>query len=149
MELQKVSFQGDTVTVAINEFIKNLGMSVAIVFVVLLLAMGLRSGLIIGVVLFITMCGTMLVMKATGLILERISLGALVISLVMLVDNAIVIVEGMLIAMEKGHERMQAAKEVVSQTAIPLLGSTAIAVLAFGAIGLSHGFYRRILPLAV
>jgi multidrug efflux pump subunit AcrB len=137
MELQKVSFQGDTVTVAINEFIKNLGMSIVIVFVVLLLAMGLRSGLIIGVVLFITMCGTMLVMEQTGLILERISLGALVISLVMLVDNAIVIVEGMLIAMQKGHERMQAAKEVVSQTAIPLLGSTAISVLAFGAIGLS------------
>jgi multidrug efflux pump subunit AcrB len=138
MELHKISFQGDTVTTAINEFIKNLGMSVVIVFVVLLLAMGLRSGLIIGVVLFITMCGTMLVMKATGLILERISLGALVISLVMLVDNAIVIVEGMLIAMEKGHDRIKAAKEVVSQTAIPLLGSTAIAVLAFGAIGLSH-----------
>jgi multidrug efflux pump subunit AcrB len=138
MELHKISFQGDTVTAAINEFIKNLGMSVVIVFVVLLLAMGLRSGLIIGVVLFITMCGTMLVMKATGLILERISLGALVISLVMLVDNAIVIVEGMLIAMEKGHDRIQAAKEIVSQTAIPLLGSTAIAVLAFGAIGLSQ-----------
>jgi multidrug efflux pump subunit AcrB len=138
MELHKISFQGDTVTAAINEFIKNLGMSVVIVFVVLLLAMGLRSGLIIGVVLFITMCGTMLVMKATGLILERISLGALVVSLVMLVDNAIVIVEGMLIAMEKGHDRIQAAKEVVSQTAIPLLGSTAIAVLAFGAIGLSQ-----------
>jgi multidrug efflux pump subunit AcrB len=138
MDLHKISFQGDTVTAAINEFIKNLGMSVVIVFVVLLLAMGLRSGLIIGVVLFITMCGTMLVMKATGLILERISLGALVISLVMLVDNAIVIVEGMLIAMEKGHDRIQAAKEVVSQTAIPLLGSTAIAVLAFGAIGLSQ-----------
>jgi multidrug efflux pump subunit AcrB len=137
MELQKVSFQGDTVTVAIDEFIKNLGMSVVIVFVVLLLAMGLRSGLIIGVVLFITMCGTMLIMKTTGLILERISLGALVISLVMLVDNAIVIVEGILIGMEKGREKMQAAKEVVSQTAIPLLGSTAIAVLAFGAIGLS------------
>jgi multidrug efflux pump subunit AcrB len=43
----------------------------------------------------------------------------------------------MLIAMQKGRERTQAAKEVVSQTAIPLLGSTAIAVLAFGAIGLS------------
>ncbi len=44
----------------------------------------------------------------------------------MLVDNAIVIVEGMLIAMQKGKDNMQAAKEVVSQTAIPLLGSTAI-----------------------
>ena len=55
----------------------------------------------------------------------------------MLVDNAIVITEGMLVAMQRGQDKMQAAKDVVSQTAIPLLGSTAIAVLAFGAIGLS------------
>ncbi len=137
MTLETVSFQGDTVTQAINEFIMNLGTSVVIVVIVLLLAMGVRSGLIIGTILMITMCGTMIVMEQTGLILERISLGALIIALVMLVDNAIVIVEGMLIAMQKGQDKMQAAKNVVSQTAIPLLGSTAIAVLAFGAIGLS------------
>ena len=137
MQLHKISFQADTVTEAINEFILNLGMSIVIVFVVLLLAMGIRSGLIIGAILFITMCGTMIVMAQTGLILERISLGALVIALVMLVDNAIVITEGMLVAMQRGHDKMRAAKDVVSQTAIPLLGSTAIAVLAFGAIGLS------------
>ena len=138
MELHKISFQADTVTEAINEFILNLGMSIVIVFVVLLLAMGIRSGLIIGGILFITMCGTMIIMAQTGLILERISLGALVIALVMLVDNAIVITEGMLVAMQRGHDKLQAAKDVVSQTAIPLLGSTAIAVLAFGAIGLSN-----------
>jgi len=137
MELHKISFQADTVTEAIDEFILNLGMAIVIVFVVLLLAMGVRSGLIIGAILFITMCGTMIVMEQTGLILERISLGALIIALVMLVDNAIVITEGMLVAMQKGRDKMQAAKDVVSQTAIPLLGSTAIAVLAFGAIGLS------------
>lgn len=137
MELHKVSFQADTVTDAINEFIANLGTSIIIVFVVLLLAMGLRSGLIIGAILLITMCGTMLVMDSAGIILERISLGALIIALVMLVDNAIVITEGMLIAMQRGRDRLQAAKDVVTQTALPLLGSTAIAVLAFGAIGLS------------
>ena len=57
------------------------------------------------------MCGTMIVMKETGLILERISLGALIIALVMLVDNAIVITEGMLIGMQRGRDKMQAAKE--------------------------------------
>jgi len=152
MELHNVSFQADTVVEAINEFITNLGMSVVIVFIVLLLAMGLRSGLIIGGILMITMCGTMIVMNSTGLILERISLGALVIALVMLVDNAIVIVEGMLIAMQRGKDRMQAAKDTVSQTAIPLLGSTGIAILAFGAIGLSDdstGEYCRSLFLVL
>ena len=68
MQLHKISFQADTVTEAINEFILNLGMSIVIVFVVLLLAMGIRSGLIIGAILFITMCGTMIVMAQTGLI---------------------------------------------------------------------------------
>ncbi len=137
MELHKISFQADTVTESINSFVENLGLSVLIVIVVLLLAMGPRSGLIIGSILLITICGTFIVMDAWGLILERISLGALIIALVMLVDNAIVITEGMLIAIQKGADRLQAAKDVVRQTAIPLLGSTAIAVLAFGAIGLS------------
>ena len=137
MELHKISFQADTVTVAVNEFVANLIAAVVIVFIVLLLAMGLRSGLIIGVILFLTISGTMLAMNVTGVILERISLGALIIALGMLVDNAIVITEGMLIAMQKGKDRLLAAKEVVEQTAIPLLGSTGIAILAFGAIGLS------------
>jgi multidrug efflux pump subunit AcrB len=137
MELHKISFQADTVVDAIDDFIANLAMAIVIVFVVLLIAMGVRSGLIIGAILMITICGTMIVMKASGVILERISLGALIIALVMLVDNAIVIVEGMLVAIQKGGERLKAAREVVSQTAIPLLGSTAIAILAFGAIGLS------------
>lgn len=137
MEISKISFQGDTVERAVNEFVWNLVAAVVIVFVVLLLAMGLRSGLLIGLVLLLTICGTMLLMDLGGVILERISLGALIIALAMLVDNAIVITEGMLVAMQRGRERLAAAKEVVAQTAWPLLGSTAIAILAFGAIGLS------------
>lgn len=44
-----------------------------------------------------------------------------------------------MLAMQRGKDKMQAAKDIVSQTAIPLLGSTAIAILAFGAIGISDG----------
>jgi multidrug efflux pump subunit AcrB len=55
---------------------------------VLLLTMGLRSGLIIGAVLFMTICGTFILMDMWAVTLERISLG-------MLVDNAIVVTDGM------------------------------------------------------
>ncbi len=137
VELKKVSFQADNVTEAIQGFVANLGQAIAIVFVVLLIFMGMRSGLIIGTVLFVSICGTMIVMFALQLPLERISLGALIIALAMLVDNAIVITEGMLIAIQRGTDRLKAARDVVTQTAIPLLGSTVIAILAFGAIGLS------------
>ncbi len=138
VELHTISFQADNVTEAIRDFVTNLVQAVVIVFVVLLIFMGLRSGLIIGVILLVTICATMIVMDLLQLPLERISLGALIIALAMLIDNAIVITEGMLIAIERGTDRLKAAREVVSQTAIPLLGSTAIAILAFGAIGLSQ-----------
>ncbi len=138
VELHKVSFQADNVTEAIQDFVTNLVQAVVIVFVVLLIFMGLRSGLIIGVILFVTICATMIVMDILRMPLERISLGALIIALAMLIDNAIVITEGMLIAIQRGTDRLKAARDVVSQTAIPLLGSTAVAILAFGAIGLSQ-----------
>ncbi|MEQ9618584.1 MAG: efflux RND transporter permease subunit [Deltaproteobacteria bacterium] len=146
MELEVISLQSESVTKAINGFIINLLEAVVIVIVVLLFAMGLRSGLIIGGILFLTICGTFLFMGMWNITLERISLGALIIALGMLVDNAIVVVDGMKIRMEQGLDAIGAANEVVGQTALPLLGATVVAVLAFAAIGTSKdstGEYTR------
>ncbi len=137
MEINVISLQSDAVTKAIRGFVVSLLQAVAIVIVVLLFAMGLRSGLIIGAVLFITIFGTFIFMSSWGVILERISLGALIIALGMLVDNAIVVTDGMKVRMEKGMDALSAAKEIVGQTAIPLLGATVVAVLAFASIGTS------------
>ena len=81
--------------------------------------------------------------------LERISLGALIIALGMLVDNAIVVVDGMKVRMEQGMDGLQAAKEVVGQSAIPLLGATAVAVLAFASIGGMTNNTGEYLPVPV
>jgi multidrug efflux pump subunit AcrB len=133
-----VSLQSEAVTVAIDNFIVSLMQAVAIVIVVLLLFMGLRSGLLIGFILVVTILGSFIFLSPMGVALERISLGALIIALGMLVDNAIVVVDGMLIRIQKGEDPEKAAATVVSKTAIPLLGATAIAILAFAAIGTSQ-----------
>ena len=141
-----VSLQSDSVTTAINGFVVSLLQAVLIVVVVLLAFMGLRSGLLIGFILFLTISGSFVFMKASGVLLERISLGALIIALGMLVDNAIVVVDGMLVRIQQGMDRVKAALAVVKQTAWPLLGATVIAVLAFAAIGTSQdntGEYTR------
>ncbi|WP_029793625.1 efflux RND transporter permease subunit VmeI, partial [Vibrio parahaemolyticus] len=109
-----------------------------IVIIVLLFFMGLRSGLLIGLILLLTVLGTFIFMKYLAIDLQRISLGALVIALGMLVDNAIVVVEGILIGTQKGRTRLQAATDIVTQTKWPLLGATVIAVTAFAPIGLSE-----------
>ena len=136
--LNVVSHQADAVTVAIDGFLISLIQAVAIVIVVLVLFMGLRSAVIIGTVLVITILGTFIFMGLLEVTLERISLGALIIALGMLVDNAIVVTDGMRVRMEQGESALDAAKAVVGQTAMPLLGATAVAVAAFAAIGLSQ-----------
>ena len=84
-----------------------------IVVIVLLIFMGLRSGLIIGAVLFVTIMGTFIFMDMQNVTLERISLGALVIALGMLVDNAIVVTDGMRMKMNQGIDALTAAREIV------------------------------------
>ena len=138
MELHVIAMQPEAVTTAINGFLVSLAQAVAIVVVVLLIFMGLRSGLIIGFVLLTTIMGTFIFMDMYNVTLERISLGALVIALGMLVDNAIVVTDGIRMKMEQGQDGISAAREVVGQTGVPLLGATFVAVAAFAAIGTSQ-----------
>jgi multidrug efflux pump subunit AcrB len=146
IQFEKISIQSEAVTAAINGFVVSLVEAVIIVIVVLLLFMGLRSGLIIGAVLLATIIGSFVFMYGMGIQLERISLGALIIALGMLVDNAIVVTEGMLVRIQRGEDRVEAAAAVVSQNQMPLLGATVVAILAFAAIGASNdssGEYTR------
>ncbi len=139
IEIGEINFQPEAVTASVNEFIFNLGKAVTIVFVVLLITMGRKTGLIIGLVLFMTIMTTFLVMFMKGdLLMERISLGALIIALCMLTDNAIILIEGVKVGIEKGENKLDVVREMVAQNQWPLFGATAIGVLAFAAIGLSE-----------
>lgn len=138
IDISEVYNQPKEVDKSVSGFVVSLGQAVAIVIVVLLFFMGLRSGLLIGLILLLTVFGTFIFMQYFKIDLQRISLGALVIALGMLVDNAIVVVEGILIGTQKGRTRMQAATDIVTQTKWPLLGATVIAVTAFAPIGLSE-----------
>ena len=139
MEIGEINFQPEAVSQATNEFMFNLGKAVFIVFVVLIFAMGRKTGFIIGLVLFLTIMATFLVMYLKGdLLMERISLGALIIALCMLTDNAIIIIEGIKVGIESGRNKIEVVREVVGENQWPLFGATAIGVIAFAAIGLSE-----------
>ncbi|NNJ98365.1 MAG: efflux RND transporter permease subunit [Gammaproteobacteria bacterium] len=138
IELDEIYNQPAEVERSVNGFIVSVGQALAIVIVVLLLFMGLRTGIIIGAVLLITVAGTLWIMQIFGIELQRVSLGALVIALGMLVDNAIVVAEGMLVRMQAGMKAAQAARETVAKNQFALLGGTAIGILAFSAIGFSQ-----------
>ena len=152
IEIGVISHQAESVTVAVKGFVVNLIEAVVIVVAVLLVTMGMRSGVLIGVVLVVTVMSTVLVMQNLGILFERISLGAFIIALGMLVDNAIVVTEGVLIAAQKGEDKVRAALAIVKQTQWPLLGATVVAILSFAPVGASQdttGEYCRSLFLVL
>ena len=138
MELEEIYMQSDQVTKSINDFIVNLAESLAIVVGVLLVFMGLRTGLLIGIVLLLTVAGTIAIMNACGIFLQMVSLAALIIALGSLVDNAIVVSEGMLVGVERGQAIEDAADDSVEGAKWAMLGGTFIAILAFAPIGFSQ-----------
>ncbi len=137
IDFVKIYDQPARVVDSISQFIWNLVMSVAIVIGVLLLAMGLRSGLLIGSGLVLSILGTLIFMLIWGVSMQRTSLGAFIIAMGMLVDNAIVVTDGALVGMQRGLDGRRAAVDAARRTAVPLLGATLVAALAFLPIYLS------------
>ena len=142
----KVFYQPDRVGAALGNFAINLIESIAIVLIVLMFFMGIRSGLIIGASLGLTVLGTFTVLNGFDGTLQRVSLASFIMAMGMLVDNAIVVVDGVLVDLKSGKTRMKALTDTARQTAMPLLGATLIAILAFWPLYLSPdttGVYVR------
>jgi multidrug efflux pump subunit AcrB len=153
IEVSKISWQSDMVADSIKAFMINLIEAVLIVLVVLALTMGIRMGIIIGVSgLVLAILGTFIVMAIMGIDLQRVSLGALIIAMGMMVDNAIVVADGIMVRMQKGMDRTKAAIESANQPAMPLLGATVVACMAFYPIfasPMSTGEYARSMFIVV
>ncbi len=146
LEFDKVFFQPEKVSKSIGGFMINLIASVIIVALVLMITMGLRSGLIIGAGLVLTILATFPILLSTGGTLQRISLGAFIVAMGMLVDNAIVIIDGIIVDLQKGRRTKSTFTRTAKRTSMPLLGATIIAVAAFLPVFLSKdtaGTYTR------
>ena len=152
VEYNKVFFQPERVSDSLYTFLINLLESVVIVVVVLIFFMGFKSGVILGMSLAVIVFGSFLVLNGFDGTLQRVSLGAFILAMGMLVDNAIVIVDGILVDLRSGKPRAEALTSIGRKTAMPLLGATLIAILAFMPIFLSpdtSGVYVRDLFIVI
>jgi len=139
IEIHQYYHQGQIVEVAVQDFVVNVIMALAIVLITLLIFMGLKSAVVIGAVLMLTIAATLATMYVVGIPMHRISLGALIIALGMLVDNAIVVTEGILVGVQRGRRKLEVAKDIVTRTWWPLLGGTIVGIIAFAPIGFAPG----------
>lgn len=112
-------------------FMLNLAESLLIVILVIMLAMGLRSGSLIGSSLLFTVGGTMLLMYLTGEGINRTSLAGFIIAMGMLVDNAIVVTDNAQKSLVAGLPLRDGLIRGADGPKWGLLGATVIAILSF------------------
>ncbi len=150
--LEIATYQADQVAKTINGVSVNVLQTLAIVLVVVILFLGLRTGLIVGAIVPFVMLTTLSIMQFSDMKLERMSLATLIISLGLLVDNGIVIAEDFKRRLEDGVDRYNAMLQGSKELAIPLLSSSVTTVLFFLPLMLAEhvaGEYTRSISLVI
>ncbi len=131
VEFESVAFQADAVDKKVKDFARNLLQAVGLVALVMLVFLGLRTGLIVASLIPATIVTAFLVMAVFNVGLDQMSLAALIIALGMLVDNAIVMSESIAVQMQRGKAAKDAAIDSARELRVPLLTSSLTTAAAF------------------
>ena len=131
VDFDLVLFQPDFIDDQVNDFIENLAQAIAIVLLVMLISLGLRTGVVVSSLIPTAMLATLMLMQFFSIGLDQISIAALIIALGMLVDNAIVMSESIMVQMQEGKSSFQAAVDSASELRVPLLTSSLTTSAAF------------------
>jgi multidrug efflux pump subunit AcrB len=126
-----VAFQPEHVKRKVDEFVTNLLQAMVIVLAVMLVFLGLRTGLAVSSLIPMAMIMALLVMGLLGIGIDQMSLAAMIIALGMLVDNAIVMSESIMVLMREGKSAVEAAIASARELKIPLLTSSLTTAAAF------------------
>jgi multidrug efflux pump subunit AcrB len=133
--IHRVANQPEVVDESVHEFSRSLAEALGIVLVVSFISLGFRTGIIVALSVPLVLAITFVGMMLLGIDFQRISLGALIIALGLLVDDAIIAVEMMMVKLEEGFSRMEAATFAYTSTAFPMLTGTLITAAGFVPVG--------------
>ena len=139
LDLNTVTNQPTVVKESIDEFVKTLAEAIGIVLLVSFISLGFRSGFIVAFCIPLVIAGVFIIMDMLGIALHKVSLGALIIALGLLVDDAIIAIEMMIVKLEEGRSRLEAACYAYTATAFPMLTGTLITCAGFIPVGFSKG----------
>ena len=131
IELRTVLDQAQIVDKKVDDFASNLLQSIAIVLAVMLISLGLRTGLVVATLIPMAIVTAFLFMPLADVGIDQMSLAALIIALGLLVDNAIVMSENVLVQMQEGKPALEAAVDSARELRASLLISSLTTAAAF------------------
>lgn len=152
--IHTIQDEGETACEATNELLFHLFVSIAIVFIILVIFLGFKDALnaafcipmVLGIVFIVALIG--------GLDINRITLFALILSLGILVDDSIVMVENnsrhLAMMPRTGRTKMQAILDSVQEVGVSIVFSTITRVMSFVAMFAVSGMmgdYMKPIPV--
>ena len=142
---------GETAEEKSNELVEHLLIATLSVVALISLAMGWRSGLVVGIAVPVTLALTLFIYFLAGYTLNRVTLFALIFSIGILVDDAIVVVENI----ERHHREkrgqsfLRTAVEAVDEVGNPTILATFTVIAAILPMAFVRGLmgpYMRPIP---
>ncbi len=133
------TYQESKVTVSINDALLNVAQTFAVVIIVMLIFMGLRSALTIACIVPFTVTFAIVAMSYLEIELQIVSIAAIIIALGLLVDNGVVVVQDIQERISRGMKPREAALASGGQFVIPLAVASITTVSAFTPLFLLEG----------
>ncbi|MBC6402515.1 MAG: efflux transporter outer membrane subunit [Hyphomonadaceae bacterium] len=152
LNLSVITWQADQVKGAVYGVSRNVLQTLTIVLGVVVLFLGVRTGLIVGSIVPAVVLATLAIMGFSGIALERMSLATIVIALGLLVDNGVVIAEDFKRRLGDHGDRGKALADTGRELAIPLLSSSLTTILVFAPLMISQhssGEYTRNISIVI
>lgn len=143
--------QAEYINLALNQVKDNavLGALLAILILFLFLR-SIRSTLVIGTAIPISIISTFILMYFGGLTFNLITLGGLALGVGMMVDNSIVILENIYRYRQEGYSRLEAARKGADEVALAVTASTLTTIVVFLPIVYVEGLASQIFrPMAL
>ncbi|MBX2896062.1 MAG: efflux RND transporter permease subunit [Cyclobacteriaceae bacterium] len=151
----KVSVTNDQSSVTkemVSSLENNIISGVIVVVIVLLLFIGTRNALFVGMAIPLSMFITFIVLSSLGMNINMMVLFGLIMALGMLVDNGIVVVENIYRLRAEGYSIYDATRLGVGEVALPIISSTATTLAAFIPLMLWPGImgqFMKYLPITL
>jgi len=123
--------QATAVKRKVDDFVGNLIQAILLVLVVMLISLGIRTGLVVATLIPMAIVSTFFLMSVFDVGINQMSLAALIIALGLLVDNAIVMSESIMVQIGEGKPAVEAAVDSAAELRIPLLTSSLTTIAAF------------------
>lgn len=152
MELTELNNQASFVKDSIDMFADNLIEGILLVFVVVLLAMGVRSAAVVSIPIPIICIFVFGYMYLTRIPLHQVAVASLMISLSLMVANGIVANDNIHVYLTKGETLTNACINGVKEVGIPILTSSLTTVASFLPLAMMNGDagkFVKTLPILV